>query len=97
MLEVGLSDVKGKPAYRYHVLVRTADGDEGGKHHLINAVGECFLSVERTEAVDLHRCIPLYMPHMDTWASMPEAIWRPRMTASCLRPGGSHGLHSVNG
>ncbi|CAG9466007.1 unnamed protein product [Pedinophyceae sp. YPF-701] len=31
-------DKKGRTVYRYHVLTRSADGDEGGRHILINAV-----------------------------------------------------------
>ena len=38
VLEIGTGvDARGNPAYRAHVLTRTADGDEGGKHHLILA------------------------------------------------------------
>ncbi|KAK9805383.1 hypothetical protein WJX73_009245 [Symbiochloris irregularis] len=35
-LEEG-TDKKGKPYYRYEMLVRTADGDEGGRHQLVTA------------------------------------------------------------
>merc|ERR1712093_282074 len=31
------SDKKGKTVYRYSILSRTADGDEGGRHQLISA------------------------------------------------------------
>merc|ERR1719240_1040569 len=31
------SDKKGKTVYRYNILSRTADGDEGGRHQLISA------------------------------------------------------------
>merc|ERR1739848_572037 len=31
------SDKKGKTIYRYNILARTADGDEGGRHQLISA------------------------------------------------------------
>ena len=31
------SDSKGKKYYKYNILTRTADGDEGGRHHLISA------------------------------------------------------------
>lgn len=31
------TDKKGKPYYKYEFLVRTADGDEGGRHQLISA------------------------------------------------------------
>jgi len=34
--EVG-KDKKGKSYYKYQILTRTADGDEGGRHQLINA------------------------------------------------------------
>merc|ERR1712226_1032799 len=30
-------DKKGKTFYRYNILSRTADGDEGGRHQLISA------------------------------------------------------------
>jgi hypothetical protein len=30
-------DNKGKTTYRYNILSRTADGDEGGRHQLISA------------------------------------------------------------
>merc|ERR1711959_190733 len=33
-----VTDKKGKTVYRYNVLSRTADGDEGGRHQLISAV-----------------------------------------------------------
>merc|ERR1719408_463963 len=32
------TDKKGKTFYRYNILSRTADGDEGGRHQLISAV-----------------------------------------------------------
>merc|ERR1712031_103138 len=31
------TDKKGKSVYRYSILSRTADGDEGGRHQLISA------------------------------------------------------------
>merc|ERR1712006_53690 len=31
------TDKKGKTVYRYNILSRTADGDEGGRHQLISA------------------------------------------------------------
>merc|ERR1711988_732837 len=31
------TDKKGKTLYRYNILSRTADGDEGGRHQLISA------------------------------------------------------------
>jgi hypothetical protein len=31
------TDKKGKTIYRYNILSRTADGDEGGRHQLISA------------------------------------------------------------
>merc|ERR1712060_341413 len=31
------TDKKGKTFYRYNILSRTADGDEGGRHQLISA------------------------------------------------------------
>ena len=31
------TDKKGKTYYKYNILSRTADGDEGGRHQLINA------------------------------------------------------------
>jgi len=31
------TDKKGKPYYKYEILTRTADGDEGGRHQLITA------------------------------------------------------------
>ena len=31
------TDKKGRPTYYFNVLTRTADGDEGGRHHLIKA------------------------------------------------------------
>merc|ERR1711904_217833 len=31
------TDKKGKTIYRYNILTRTADGDEGGRHQLISA------------------------------------------------------------
>ena len=31
------TDKKGKKYYKYEVLTRTADGDEGGRHHLVAA------------------------------------------------------------
>ena len=31
------TDKKGKKYYKFEVLTRTADGDEGGRHHLIAA------------------------------------------------------------
>merc|ERR1712025_1409927 len=33
----GTSDKKGKTLYRFNILSRTADGDEGGRHQLISA------------------------------------------------------------
>lgn len=36
LLEVSdYTDKKGKPYYRYEILTRTADGDEGGRHQVI--------------------------------------------------------------
>merc|ERR550514_1243985 len=32
-----ISDKKGRTLYRYNILSRTADGDEGGRHQLISA------------------------------------------------------------
>merc|ERR1739848_384649 len=32
-----VTDKKGKTVYRYNILSRTADGDEGGRHSLISA------------------------------------------------------------
>lgn len=32
-----IKDKKGKPYYRFEILTRTADGDEGGRHQLITA------------------------------------------------------------
>jgi hypothetical protein len=38
LLEVKtVTDKKGKPYYRYSILTRTADGDEGGRHQVITA------------------------------------------------------------
>lgn len=37
ILESSSTTVGGKPYYSISVLTRTADGDEGGKHQLINA------------------------------------------------------------
>jgi len=37
LLDVGVSEKKGKKYYELEVLTRTADGDEGGRHHLIVA------------------------------------------------------------
>merc|ERR1711898_19959 len=31
------TDKKGRTVYRYNILSRTADGDEGGRHQLISA------------------------------------------------------------
>merc|ERR1712118_560021 len=31
------TDKKGKTFYRYNILSRTADGDEGGRHQLLSA------------------------------------------------------------
>jgi hypothetical protein len=31
------TDKKGKTVYRFNILGRTADGDEGGRHQLISA------------------------------------------------------------
>merc|ERR1711977_805526 len=31
------TDKKGKTVYRYNILARSADGDEGGRHQLISA------------------------------------------------------------
>ena len=33
-----VKDAKGRAVYKYHVLVRTADGDEGGRHYLISTL-----------------------------------------------------------
>merc|ERR1712093_497280 len=33
----GTTDKKGRSLYRYNILSRTADGDEGGRHQLISA------------------------------------------------------------
>lgn len=38
LLEVGEVEKKGKTYYELNVLTRTADGNEGGRHHLISAV-----------------------------------------------------------
>lgn len=32
-----VADKKGRPTYRFNILSRTADGDEGGRHQLISA------------------------------------------------------------
>lgn len=37
LLESSTTDVGGKTYYNLSVLTRTADGDEGGRHHLITA------------------------------------------------------------
>jgi hypothetical protein len=37
LLDAGVSEKKGKKYYELEVLTRTADGDEGGRHHLIVA------------------------------------------------------------
>lgn len=36
VLSVGQSTKGGKTYYEYEILTRTADGDEGGRHHLIS-------------------------------------------------------------
>jgi len=38
LLEIGEVEKKGKTYYECHVLTRTADGDEGGRHHLFTGV-----------------------------------------------------------
>jgi len=38
ILDVGTAEKNGKTYYRYEILTRTADGDEGGRHQLITAV-----------------------------------------------------------
>uniref|UniRef100_A0A7S4MHW1 PsbP C-terminal domain-containing protein n=1 Tax=Vannella robusta TaxID=1487602 RepID=A0A7S4MHW1_9EUKA len=38
LLAVNENEKKGKTYYELEVLTRTADGDEGGRHHLISAV-----------------------------------------------------------
>lgn len=35
VLSVGQQEKQGKVYYEYEILTRTADGDEGGRHHLI--------------------------------------------------------------
>jgi len=37
ILETATPVIDGKPYYFLSVLTRTADGDEGGKHHIIRA------------------------------------------------------------
>lgn len=37
LLNQTVLDRKGKPLYKYELLVRSADGDEGGRHQLIGA------------------------------------------------------------
>ena len=37
VLTVGSKSSGGKTYYQYEVLTRTADGDEGGRHHLFSA------------------------------------------------------------
>jgi len=49
----GVDKNTGVPTYFYEVLVRTADGDEGGRHFLIKAaVKGGYLYVIRTQAGD---------------------------------------------
>lgn len=36
VLSVGQTTKQGKVYYEYEILTRTADGDEGGRHHLIS-------------------------------------------------------------
>merc|ERR1712060_527893 len=37
VLDIGSVDVEGTTYYRYNILTRTADGDEGGRHQLVVA------------------------------------------------------------
>jgi len=47
------NDKKGKPYYKYEILTRTADGNEGGRHHLIAAtVGNGQLYVMKVQIGD---------------------------------------------
>lgn len=47
------NDKKGKPYYKYEILTRTADGNEGGRHHLITAaVGNGNLYVMKVQIGD---------------------------------------------
>merc|ERR1739847_111157 len=47
------SDKKGKTYYRYNILSRTADGDEGGRHQLITAtVSSSSLFILKVQAGD---------------------------------------------
>jgi hypothetical protein len=54
LLDVNTStDKKGKKYYKYELLVRTADGDEGGRHQLISAtVGQGKLWVLKVQIGD---------------------------------------------
>ena len=36
-----MKDSKGRNYYQYEVLVRSADGNEGGRHHIIKATVRC--------------------------------------------------------
>lgn len=46
-------DEKGKTTYRYNILTRTADGDEGGRHQLISAtVSNKFLYILKVQVGD---------------------------------------------
>ena len=36
VLSVGSKSVDGRTYYQYEILTRTADGDEGGRHHLFS-------------------------------------------------------------
>ena len=46
-------DDKGKSTYRYNILTRTADGDEGGRHQLISAtVSNKYLYILKVQVGD---------------------------------------------
>jgi len=47
------TDKKGKAYYKYEILVRSADGDEGGRHQLISAtVGQGKLWILKVQVGD---------------------------------------------
>merc|ERR1711907_585292 len=47
------TDKKGKTVYRYNILTRTADGDEGGRHQLISAtVSNKYLYILKVQVGD---------------------------------------------
>merc|ERR1712070_1187032 len=48
-----ITDKKGRTVYRYNILSRTADGDEGGRHQLISAtVSNSFLYILKIQVGD---------------------------------------------